>query len=327
MKKKLLLLPLLALSLSGCSFEDLMFWKTNDEYKGQKENEDENVKPTEDPIDPAGPVSPTTPVQEIDDDRFEGFSIRDTEIIVTVEGYSGYPTAEVIYKDGYSYLDITSHWTIGDETIATVDDVTGKVKGVSKGITRLFFSIEGCDYKCSIPVYVINSQSDIVKTWKKMGSTDHIEEKDTIIIACPEKGKAATDDAAGHKLHSTSVTFSSDNETITDPGLAAKFYVYSDYKGRDGYTFEIPEREDGAFLACTNTSNVSFFDTNKSSQTVWSVNYDSSNGVWDMRPGGTVVDGWMMYNSDIDQFATYQSNPTQYMFVVSLYKLVYSINM
>ena len=324
--KKLLLVPLLAASMicSGCSFEDLMFWKKKDEEQGQKEKDKEDEK--EKPTDPIDPIDPTDPPQEIDDDRFEGFSIRDTEIIVNVEAQSGYPTAEVVYKEGYSYLDITSHWTIADTTIATVDDVTGRVTGVKKGITRLFFSIEGCDYKCSIPVYVINSQSDIVKTWKRMGSTDRIEEKDTIIIACPEKGKAATDDATGHKLHSTSVDFSGDKETITNPGLAAQFYVYSDYKGRDGYTFEIPEREDGSFLACTNTSNVSFFDTNKSSQTVWSVSYDSSNGVWDMRPGATLVDGWMMYNSDIDQFATYQSNQTEFLFVVSLYKLVTSVN-
>lgn len=41
MKKKILLLPLLALTLSGCSFEDLMFWKKKDKEQSEKEKEQE----------------------------------------------------------------------------------------------------------------------------------------------------------------------------------------------------------------------------------------------------------------------------------------------
>ena len=37
MKKKILLLPLLAFILSGCSFEDLMFWKKKEDNPGQKQ--------------------------------------------------------------------------------------------------------------------------------------------------------------------------------------------------------------------------------------------------------------------------------------------------
>ena len=323
MKKKLLLIPSIAFMLCGCTIDDLMFWKKKENEQGQKE---EKENPGTDPDDPG--TDPGDPVVPVEDDRLESLTIRESFIQVNIEQRSSAATVEIEYKEGYSWDDISDeyHWVIGDESIASVDEY-GRVTGKKKGKTTLTFKIDNCVLKSTIPVYVISSPSDITKTWKKMGAFDELQEKDTIIIACPEKGKAATDNATGHKLHSTSVTFSEDKQVITNPGSAAQFYVYSDYKGRDGYTFEIPDREDGSFLGCSNTENVSFFDTPKSSQTVWSVCYDSTSGVWDMRPGGTVVDGWMMYNADIDQFTTYQSNQTQFMFVASLYRLVYTINL
>ena len=55
MKKKILLLPLLALTLSGCSFEDLMFWKKKDEEANQKDGDKKDTDPGE--TDP-GEVDP-----------------------------------------------------------------------------------------------------------------------------------------------------------------------------------------------------------------------------------------------------------------------------
>ncbi len=47
MKKKILLLPLLSLTLSGCSFEDLMFWKKKDQDTDQKDTSKEDEEKTE----------------------------------------------------------------------------------------------------------------------------------------------------------------------------------------------------------------------------------------------------------------------------------------
>ena len=329
MKKKLLLIPSITLLLCGCSLEDLMFWKKPDQGQNQQEN---NNKPnngdsdttetdTETDIEPGTDTDPLVPIE---DDRFEGFYIRDSEVIVNIGDTVKFaPTVEILYKDGYSWDNIDSYtWSIGNEAIASVSKITGKVTGVSKGKTTLSFSIGGCSHVSTIPVYVIDSETDIVESWKKMDGTDQIEEKDTIVIACPQKGKVANTTDTGMHLHSSNATFS--GNTITSLSAdAAQFYVYSDPRGRDGYTFE---SQDDKYLACTNKEKVSFFDSYHSSQTVWDVSYDSEQGIWDMRPGGTTIDAWMMYNCDTETFSTSQSSETERMLVVSLYKLVKTIN-
>ena len=55
MKKKILLLPLLSLALCGCSFEDLMFWKTKDQDTDQKESEKQNEEKETTPETPVTP--------------------------------------------------------------------------------------------------------------------------------------------------------------------------------------------------------------------------------------------------------------------------------
>ena len=237
------------------------------------------------------------------------------------------PIPEILYNEGYSIdnVDATFTWTIKDPSIAEVDQY-GRITGKSKGKTLLTLSVDISNAKAHIPVYIINSDADIQTKWKKMGSTDQIEEKDSIIIACPQEGKAATDVLDNMKLVGCDVTFNSDKSEITYPGSAAQFYVYSDDRSNNGYIFEVPGRENGSFLATTHEKKVSFFDTPKKGNTVWSCDYDNDQNCWDMRPAGTNVDGWFMYNRGINGFANYGSNETANMIVVSLYKLVYSIN-
>ncbi len=323
--KKLFLVLLLAASMvcSGCSFEDLMFWKKKDEDTNQKDGKE---KEDSDPQDVDPETEPDDSLEPINDGAIEGFILQDEFLKVKKNDTSDTPLVDIYYADGYDWdsAEATLKWSVGDPTIASVDQY-GRVKGLKKGQTTLTLEIDICKTKSSIPVYVYENESDFVASWKRLGSSDEIGEKDTLIIACPQEGKAATDDSTGHKLGSCNVTFNADKSEITNVGDAAQFYVYSDYKGRGGYTFEIPGRADGSFLAATNTANVSFFDTPKSNQTVWDVEFDNSQGVWDMRPS-TNVDGWMMYNKDLQKFANYQSNETDFMFVMTLYRLSYTLH-
>lgn len=322
--KKLFLIPLLAASLvcSGCdfSFEAILGINTSHEKENEKDDEEKEpeVDPGEDPTD--------DPLEPLNEGAIEGFIIKDEFIKVKKESTSDTPLVDIYFAEGYDWdsADVTLEWSVGDETIASVD-FAGRITGLKKGKTTLTLRIDICNTFSTIPVFVYENESDIQKSWKKIGEGDEINEKDTLIIACPQEGKAATDDDAGHKLGSCDVTFNANKSEITNAGSAAQFFVYSDYKGRGGLTFELPEREGGSFLGATNTANVSFFDTPKSDQTVWDVEFDSSQGVWDMRPS-TNVDGWMMYNKDLGKFANYQSNETAFMFVITLYRLTYTLN-
>ena len=86
------------------------------------------------------------------------------------------------------------------------------------------------------------------------------------------------------------------------------------------HNLEVPEREDGKYLACTNEKKVSFFDTPKATSNLWEISYNNEQSCWDMR-SATTIDGWMMYNRDLDRFAPYQSNETEFMVVMTLYRL------
>ena len=330
MKKSLKFILFVApLYLCGCDFNLASLFN-----KDKKAEETQHTTPSGEPTD-GGQTTPeegggggeggqVTP-EPVDTSKIEGMFMNDAFISVKKDK-NVYATVSIEYAAGYDWESAEDEieWSTSNSSIATVTSI-GKITGVSKGKTTLTAKLKVSKHTCSTTIYVIENDSDIVKTWKKLGSSDEINDKDTIIIGCSQEAKAATDVDTGHELHSTNITLSSDKSTITNVGEAAQFYVYRDYKGRDGYNFELLGSDRSKFLGCSNTDNVSYFDTAKSSQTVWSVEYDKDNGVWDMR-STTAVDGWMMYNKSTGRFANYQSNETDFMFVVSLYRLTYSYN-
>ena len=238
-----------------------------------------------------------------------------------------YCNIEMDKDEGYEYdYDVDPiTWTIYDTDIATVNQY-GKIEGLKRGSTILHAETRIDGLIAAVKLFVINSETDIQKSWKKMGVDDHLDEKETIIIACPETGKAATDDDTGSHLHSTSVTFSNDKSTLTNVGGAAQFYVYNDYKGRNGRNVELLDDDKGKFLASTNTSLVRFYNTANSSATCWDIYWDADNMCWVMESATNVL-GYMMYNDQNDSFNTYYSDSTAHLTPVSLYKLFYTINL
>ena len=262
--------------------------------------------------------SGSTPVPE---EIIEGVFIRDPSIEAKVGVRTKTPLVDVYYTEGHSSeeFDNPLTWDTSDHDIAITDEY-GRVTASKKGIVTLTCRSVVDNKSASVKVYCYNSESDFEKSWKKMESSDILAPGDQLIIACPEYNKAATEDCSGMMLHSCDVTFNADKSVITDINLAAKFVLGTDYKGRDGYNLEIPEREDGRYLACTNEKKVSFFDTPKASSNLWEIEYNFEQSCWDMR-SATTIDGWMMYNRDLDRFAPYQSSQTEFMIVMSLYRL------
>ena len=262
-------------------------------------------------------TSSVTPTSEI----IEGVFIRMSSIEAKVGVTTKTPLVDVYYTEGHSSEEFDNPliWDTSDHSIATSDQ-RGRVTATNKGIVTLTCTSVVDNKSASVKVYCYNTESDFEKSWKRMEPSDTLIPGDQLIIACPQEGKAATDDCSGMKLHSCDVTFNTDKSVMTNPGDAAQFVLGVDYKGRDGYNLEVPEREDGTYLACTNEKKVSFFDTPKATSNLWEIEYNNDQSCWDMR-SATTIDGWMMYNKNLAQFAPYQSSETEFMKVITLYRL------
>ena len=100
------------------------------------------------------------------------------------------------------------------------------------------------------------------------------------------------------------------------------FKVLDDKKGRDGLVLEVPDREGNKFLGTSNTSNVNYYASNNTTQTLWDITWDSSISSWDMRASSvTTVDGWMMYNSEHQKFTTYENGVSEVLHLVDIYRM------
>ena len=266
-------------------------------------------------------TSQTPPGGEV----FEGLFIKWYPETVKVGVLSSTPIVDIIYTEGHSgdEFDNPLTWDTSDHTIAEADQY-GRVSAKQKGIITLTCTSVVDNKSASCTVVCYNNNSDFTKSWNRLGSTDTLKPGDQLIIACPQYNKAATSESVGSYLHATDVSYNTDKSVMTDTTGAAKFILGDDYKGREGYNLEVPEL-DKPYLAFTNEAKVHWENQPKKSNTLWSIEYDSSNGVWDMRTV-TAGDGWMMYNKDIDGFAPYQSNETEMMKVMTPYRLTYTLN-
>ena len=344
MKKiSLFLLCIAPLALTSCSLDDLMFWKKNSEAEQQEEtknsNENQNTSNdnennqnqtsnNENNNQQNGDNTSTTTNPEDEDGDAKILRIYFSKDYLSVKANKTISaTVDFVYADGYDWDNAEDEleWSTSDSSIATVSKY-GVVQGVSKGQAILTAHTKVSNLTAKIKIFVIESESDIEKSWKKMTKDDHIEEKDTIIIACPQEGKAATGVDTGHKLHSTDVTFSNDKSEITDLNGAAKFYVYSDYKDRGGYNVELLDGDKGQFLHASNTANVWFFNTAKASSSRWNIYWNNSENCWDMRPASN-VDGWMMYNSQHQKFTTYENGVSEVLHLVDIYRMTVIVSL
>ena len=122
MKKKLLLFPIIGLLLSGCSFEDIMFWKKKDSDNQQNDNSD--------PSDPGQDPTNTDPVPVskiiLSEHNLEIEELEQHTLSFTVE------PANATYK--------TIEWSVGNGLVANIAD--GVVTGINEGTTSVTVTVD-----------------------------------------------------------------------------------------------------------------------------------------------------------------------------------------
>ena len=303
------LILLVAPLLSGCIVPN------------QNPTESTNTNTTSSPSE----ASLTSTSEYIDTSKIDSISLSEHNIEIKVGKRSNTPIVNFTYNVPESEITIDDKqvsWEIKDKSIASVDEY-GRVTGIAYGKTLLTCtSLEG-NRKAYATIYVYDDSHPISKKWKKITNTNDLEIGSELIIADPQTNKAATEDDTGMYLHSCNVSFNSSGTELINFEGAAQFVLGDDYRGRNGYTLEAFDRDDGSYLATTHTEKISFYDTPKVSAVLWDIFYDLTENCWDIR-SATDVDGWLMYNVLADRFTTYTSNEqTGKMHVVSLYKLSY----
>lgn len=259
------------------------------------------------------------PTDVEDNSNIASITLNPRELEVQVGKTSDSVTVKFHLKDESAPYENTVKWSIDNTNIASVDQY-GRVTGKASGTASLKCITDDGGKVGYTKVYVYPAGGSVTKAWKRIESDSDLAPGDQLLFADPTSSKLATTDCTGMYLHTVSATFSSDKSTVSGISVAAQFILGEDYKDRGGYTLEVPEREDGTYLATTHTGKVSFYKSVNSSATLWDIAYDTSEHCWDIR-SHTTVDGWFMYNADRDLFTTYESNETTLMRVVSLYRL------
>ena len=122
MKKKLLLFPIIGLVLSGCSFEDIMFWKKKDSDNQQNDNSD--------PTDPGQDPTNTDPVPVS--------KIILSEHNLEIEELEQHTLSFTVEPENATYKTI--EWSVGNGLVANIAD--GVVTGINEGTTSVTVKVD-----------------------------------------------------------------------------------------------------------------------------------------------------------------------------------------
>lgn len=341
--KKTTLLPLLiaCLLLGGCKTSSrkktskgssIHSETTSHEEDSSSQTTSSSVSSLTTQIPPSSSSSGTSSSSsEIDppgDDPIEGIMIREPYIKANVDKTSVSATVEYYFAEGVDEKDVDKSviWHIGNAAIASVDDY-GQVTGIARGKTTLTCTSVVGNKSSTVDVYVLNKDEDFQEKLLKITNTE-IKPGDDLVIAASEYSVAAGKNDTGSYLHPETISLSTDKSEILDLGDAAMFKVLDDKKGREGLVLEDPDRSGDKFLGVSNVSNVNFYASNNTSQTLWAINWDTSISAWDMRASSaTTVDGWMMYNSSAQRFTTYYSNVTASMHLIDIYRMTVIVDL
>ncbi len=261
-------------------------------------------------------------------DQITGIDLLDPYIKAHVGVRSDNPLLNIYYADGVNPDDVdkTLTWEISDHSVASVDSY-GRVTGIKRGKTTLTCTSVVGHHSASITVYVLNKNEEFVEKLLKIENVE-IAPGDDIMIANANHNVAAGKVDTGSYLHPETITLTDNKNEITNYGEAALFKVLEDKKGREGLVLECPDRDGNKFLGTSNTSNINYYASNNTTQTLWDIHWDSQYNYWDMRASSvTQVDGWMMYNVQNEKFSTYQSGVSSVLELINLYRLTVIIDL
>ena len=226
MKKQVFLFPLIALLLSGCSIEDLMFWKKNNEPEQQDNNNDQN------------------PGQKDSDEQKDDEETPPTTIKVSSITLSKSETSiEELQKEELSYTIEPSNasnknveWSTSNGNIASVID--GTIHAINPGTATITVTTEDGNKTDSCEVTVTKKESDINIITSTYTFSDHTSDTITNELAIDEnitfqfaKGDGVTTPAkygAGKKYHARLYPKNTLTIKSSDPDITKVELVFSE---------------------------------------------------------------------------------------------------
>ena len=223
MKKPVFLLPLLGLLLSGCTFEDLMFWKKNQE-PGQQENKDQSSSGNQD--------------QDKKDDDETQSDISVSSITLSKDE----TTIEEGQKETLTYTINPSNatnknveWSTSNGAVASV--VNGEILGVNPGTATITVTTEDGNKTDSCAVTVTKKEIEIETITATYTFSEHTGDTITNVISIDEnisfqfaKGEGNTNPAkygAGAKYHARLYPKNTITITSEDPNIVKIELVFS----------------------------------------------------------------------------------------------------
>lgn len=310
MKFSKLLLTLTALlTLSGCKNSQNASENSNSSYESSLNSEDDNWEQPE----------------EVDDGWVVSYiHVDEPKKILPLSEKSYYITFQFCDKDGNSiYNDLSEEeqafeFFSTDESVAEVSSY-GKITPKKAGKTLIRLRTLYKERRAQVAVTIVNSLDDLTYEYQRVekNEIDSLAAGDVIVFGVSSLGVTATSDVTAGDLHSTPTTFSGNKIDHMGDGTA-EFIVGGSY---NQWTLETEIEENGKtkqkYLVAFNLNRVGF--VNKTGNTEWEIGVDPDDNNMYVQSHANVM-GWMMYNMDTQRFSLYDSNETQRMKLVEIYR-------
>lgn len=164
-------------------------------------------------------------------------------------------------------------------------------------------------------IKVVNDPSSLTKEYRLMSNDDidTLAPGDVLVFGVSSQGVTATTETSSSDLLSVSSTFSDNKITSMGEGTA-EFIVSGSY---NKWKLEA-ELSDGKYkyFAAFNLNRVGFVNKGNIE---WEIGVDVDDNKQYVQSHSNVL-GWMMYNVDTHKFSMYDSNETEHMKLIQLYR-------
>ena len=141
MKKKLILLPILSFLLSGCSFTDIMFWKSKEEAPANNQNDD----------------SKDDSHSEGDEETIHVSSVSLSKSELSIEELASISLSYTVLPENATNKSV--EWSTSDGTVASVLD--GVITGINPGTATITVTTVDGNKEASCTVTVTKKEAEI----------------------------------------------------------------------------------------------------------------------------------------------------------------------